>query len=251
MRATLFGVPGSHPTALAGELMLERKGIEVRRLDLVAGVHRVMVRGLGFPRVTVPAVVVDGVSASRARARSPSRWTPWCPRPPLVPADAGASRGGAAPPRAGRTRCSSRWRGGSPGRRSGATARRSRPTSRTRISASPPHVAAAHRAAGDPARGAAQPRRATTPCGATSARAAGAARPGGRAAGRGRDRRRGAERGRFPDRHERPAADVARGPARPGSSAGRPARTPSRWCRASRAGCGPVFPPEWLPAAAA
>ena len=46
MRATLFGVPGSHP-ALAGELMLERKGIDVRRLDLVAGVHRGMLRALG------------------------------------------------------------------------------------------------------------------------------------------------------------------------------------------------------------
>ena len=77
MRATLFGVPGSHP-ASAGELMLEQKGVEVRRLDLVAGVHRVILRALGFPRMTVPAVD-STVSASRARGRS--RWpsTRWCP----------------------------------------------------------------------------------------------------------------------------------------------------------------------------
>lgn len=59
MRATLFGVPASHPT-LAAELMLERKGIEVRRVDLVAGVHRAAVRAAGFPRMTVPAVKLDG-----------------------------------------------------------------------------------------------------------------------------------------------------------------------------------------------
>jgi glutathione S-transferase len=59
VRATLFGVPGSHP-ALAGELMLARKGVEVRRVDLVAGIHRPILRALGFPRMTVPAVRLDG-----------------------------------------------------------------------------------------------------------------------------------------------------------------------------------------------
>lgn len=59
MKATLYGVPGSHPS-MAGQLMLEHKGIEVRRIDMVAGVHRLGVRALGFPGVTVPAVKIDG-----------------------------------------------------------------------------------------------------------------------------------------------------------------------------------------------
>lgn len=59
MRATLFGIPSSHP-ALTGQLMLEHKGVEVRRIDLVAGVHRAVLRALGFPGATVPAITIDG-----------------------------------------------------------------------------------------------------------------------------------------------------------------------------------------------
>ena len=40
--------------------MLEHKGIEYRRFDLVPGVHRAILRALGFPGKTVPAVKVDG-----------------------------------------------------------------------------------------------------------------------------------------------------------------------------------------------
>jgi glutathione S-transferase len=85
VRATLFGVPGSHP-ALAAELMLERKGIEVRRLDLVAGVHRGMLRALGFSGVTVPAVRLDGqrLQGTRTIALALDALEP---SPPLVPAD--------------------------------------------------------------------------------------------------------------------------------------------------------------------
>ena len=59
MRATLFGIASSHPS-LAGQLMLEHKGIEYRRFDLVPGAHRAILRALGFPGKTVPAVKVDG-----------------------------------------------------------------------------------------------------------------------------------------------------------------------------------------------
>jgi glutathione S-transferase len=59
MRATLFGIPASHPT-LAAQLMLEHKGVQYRRIDLVAAAHRVILRALGFPRKTVPAVRLDG-----------------------------------------------------------------------------------------------------------------------------------------------------------------------------------------------
>jgi glutathione S-transferase len=66
MTATLFGAPASHPT-LAAELMLRRKGIEYRRLDLVAAVHRLIVRSLGFPRGTVPALRLDGARLQGTR----------------------------------------------------------------------------------------------------------------------------------------------------------------------------------------
>ncbi|MDQ5833707.1 MAG: hypothetical protein M3550_11760 [Actinomycetota bacterium] len=58
MSATLFGVPASHPS-LAAELMLRHKGIRYRRIDLVAVIHRGMVRALGFPGSTVPALRID------------------------------------------------------------------------------------------------------------------------------------------------------------------------------------------------
>jgi glutathione S-transferase len=65
--ATLIGVPASHPT-LAAELMLQRKGIDYERIDLVAGVHRLLLRMLGFPGITVPAVrFADGVHIQGSR----------------------------------------------------------------------------------------------------------------------------------------------------------------------------------------
>jgi glutathione S-transferase len=85
VRATLFGVPGSHP-ALAGELMLERKGMEVRRLDLVAGFHRPMLRALGFSGVTVPAVRLDGQRLQGTRTIALAL-DAMVPSPPLVPSE--------------------------------------------------------------------------------------------------------------------------------------------------------------------
>ena len=87
MRATLFGVPGSHP-ALAGELMLGQKGVEVRRLDLVAGVHRVILRALGFPRMTVPAVRLDGQRLQGTRTIALAL-DALIPGDPLVPTEPG------------------------------------------------------------------------------------------------------------------------------------------------------------------
>ena len=66
MAATLFGVPASHP-ALAAELILRHKGIEYRRVDFVAGLHRVLLRALGFPGVTVPALLLDGIHLQGTR----------------------------------------------------------------------------------------------------------------------------------------------------------------------------------------
>ena len=59
MRAPLFGIASSHPS-LTGQLMLEHKGVEFRRVDLVPGAHRAILRTLGFHGRTVPAIKLDG-----------------------------------------------------------------------------------------------------------------------------------------------------------------------------------------------
>jgi glutathione S-transferase len=85
VRAILFGVPSSHPT-VAAELMLARKGIEVRRVDFAAGVHRLALKALGFPRMTVPALRLDGQRLQGTRTIALALDV-LVPEPPLVPAD--------------------------------------------------------------------------------------------------------------------------------------------------------------------
>lgn len=65
MKATLFAVPASHPS-LAAELMLRHKGVDYQRVDLVTALHRGLVRALGFPGVTVPALRIEGARISRS-----------------------------------------------------------------------------------------------------------------------------------------------------------------------------------------
>jgi glutathione S-transferase len=57
--ATLFVVPGSHPST-AARLMLEHKRIAYRRVDLLPGIHKPLLRLLGFRDTTVPALRLDG-----------------------------------------------------------------------------------------------------------------------------------------------------------------------------------------------
>ena len=85
MRATLFGVPASHPT-LAAELMLRHKGVYYRRVDLVNAAHRTVLRAMGFPRKTVPAMRLEGarVQGSSEIARALDALVA---SPPLFPAD--------------------------------------------------------------------------------------------------------------------------------------------------------------------
>jgi glutathione S-transferase len=84
--AILVGVPGSHPT-LGAELMLRRKGVAYRRFDLVAGVHRPLLRLIGFPGITVPAVsFADGVRIQGSRRLSRVLDVLY-PDPPLFPPD--------------------------------------------------------------------------------------------------------------------------------------------------------------------
>lgn len=78
-------LPASHP-CIAVRLMLGHKGIEYRRVDLMPVISKVVLRGLGFPGVTVPAMKLDGrrVQGSREIAREIERLRP---DPPLFPAD--------------------------------------------------------------------------------------------------------------------------------------------------------------------
>lgn len=85
MRAKVYAVPASHPVR-AALLMLDRKGIEWRRRDLPNVISRPLLRAMGFPGPTVPAVKLDGhkVQTTRALARLLDELVP---EPPLFPRD--------------------------------------------------------------------------------------------------------------------------------------------------------------------
>lgn len=86
MKVRLYSLPGSHP-ATAARAMLEHKGMEFQRVDLVPFLGRVILRRLlGFPRNTVPAMTVDGrrTQGSREISRELDRLRP---DPPLFPSD--------------------------------------------------------------------------------------------------------------------------------------------------------------------
>ena len=85
MRATLFGIPASHPT-LAGQLMLEHKGVQYRRIDFAAGAQRPVLRALGFPGKTVPAIRIDGARLQGTTAIALAL-DALIPEPPLFPRD--------------------------------------------------------------------------------------------------------------------------------------------------------------------
>jgi glutathione S-transferase len=67
-------------------MMLDRKGIDYKRVDLLPVISKGALRALGFPGVTVPALKFDGerVQGSRDIARLLDRVRP---EPPLLPAD--------------------------------------------------------------------------------------------------------------------------------------------------------------------
>ncbi len=87
MKVKLYVVPGSN-ASLTGRLLLDHKGIEYERKDLVPGAHVPILRALGFPDMTVPAIKVDGrrVQGTRSIARALDEL--W-PDPPLFPVDPG------------------------------------------------------------------------------------------------------------------------------------------------------------------
>ena len=85
MAARLYVIPASHP-AIAARLMLERKGIDYKRTDLLPVISKGALRAVGFPRQTVPALKIDGakIQGSRQIARELERLRP---EPALFPAD--------------------------------------------------------------------------------------------------------------------------------------------------------------------
>lgn len=85
MDARLYVIPGSHPS-VAVQLMLEHKGIPYKRKDLMPVVSKGVLRLVGFPGITVPALKIEGqkIQGSRQIARELERLRP---EPPLFPAD--------------------------------------------------------------------------------------------------------------------------------------------------------------------
>jgi glutathione S-transferase len=85
MKTRLYVIPASHPS-IAAQLMLEHKGIPYKRTDLLPVISKGVLRAVGFPGVTVPALKIDGdkVQGSRPIARALDRLRP---EPPLLPAD--------------------------------------------------------------------------------------------------------------------------------------------------------------------
>lgn len=85
MAATLYVIPGSHPSRTA-MMMLEHKGIDYKRVDLMPVISKLALRAVGFPGITVPALKIDGrkVQGSREIARELDRLVP---EPALYPSD--------------------------------------------------------------------------------------------------------------------------------------------------------------------
>src|SRR5215208_8424362 len=85
MHAVLYAFPASHPSAAVGRA-LELKGIAHRRVELIPGPHRILVRAR-FGATRVPVVVFDDgarVAGSRTIVRELERRVP---EPRLLPAE--------------------------------------------------------------------------------------------------------------------------------------------------------------------
>jgi glutathione S-transferase len=84
-KATLYTIAGT-PNGAIAERMLEHKGFEYRRVELVQTLHKPAVRALGFGGNTVPALTLDGrkILGTRAISRALEEARP---DPPLFPLD--------------------------------------------------------------------------------------------------------------------------------------------------------------------
>ena len=84
--ATLYGIPGSHAVR-TGELMLEHKGIDFRRVNFPPGAHRVIVGLMGFRGDRVPAVKFDDGRRAQGTRELPRVLDELVPEPRLVSDD--------------------------------------------------------------------------------------------------------------------------------------------------------------------
>jgi glutathione S-transferase len=85
MRATVYGIPGSHPVR-ASRLMLDHKGIDYRLVQVPNVACRPVLRAMGFPGGTVPAIKLEGRKLQTTRAISRAL-DEIVPEPRLFPAD--------------------------------------------------------------------------------------------------------------------------------------------------------------------
>lgn len=85
MDARLYVIPGSHPS-MSARLMLERKGIPYKRVDLMPVLAKGILRAARFPGTTVPAATLDArrVQGTRQIAEALDELRP---DPPLFPAE--------------------------------------------------------------------------------------------------------------------------------------------------------------------
>ena len=86
MKATVYGIPGSHPVRMA-LAMLDRKGIDWKLVDMPPVAGRPYLRARGFSGPTVPAIRFDDgrrLQTTRAISRELDRLVP---EPPLFPGD--------------------------------------------------------------------------------------------------------------------------------------------------------------------
>jgi glutathione S-transferase len=71
---------------LTAQLMLAHKQVEYERVDLPPALHAIRIRLMGFPRTTVPAMVIDGRRIQGTTGISEALETAF-PANPLYPAD--------------------------------------------------------------------------------------------------------------------------------------------------------------------
>jgi glutathione S-transferase len=81
----LYVIPGSHP-AMAARKMLELKGIDYKRVDLMPVISRAALKAMRFPGVTIPSLRLGDrkLTGSRDISRALDELRP---DPPLLPAD--------------------------------------------------------------------------------------------------------------------------------------------------------------------
>lgn len=84
-RATLYSIPGSHPARAVGG-MLDLKGIDYRRVDLMPVISRGVLSAMRFPGATIPSLRIDGrkLTGSREISRALDEIKS---KPSLFPAD--------------------------------------------------------------------------------------------------------------------------------------------------------------------